>query len=243
MLTGWTTMTIHGKNAEVYTPPAKPRFGLIFLHDENLSTLTDQATFTRLFESLALAVVCPHGGQCWWTARLCTEFDATLPPAKHVVEQVIPFFDERWNLRPRALGVFGIGMGGQGALRLAFQHPDLFPAAAGIASALDCHERYGQGTPLDEMYASKEQCRQDTTLMHVQPFHYPPHIFFCVDPDDPWHRGNDRLHEKLAALGIEHTCDLTTEAGGHAWTYFERMAEPVLRFLTQGLDKESRRLM
>ena len=61
--------------------------------------------------------------------------------------------------------------------------------------------------------------------MHVHPGRFPPHLFFCSDPDDPWHRGADRLHEKLAALGVEHECDLETRAGGHSWQYFNHLAE------------------
>ena len=157
---------------------------------------------------------------------------------------VVPFFAKRWGLHPPAIGLLGISMGGQGALRLAFRHPKVFPVAAGIASALDFHELYGQGQTLDEMYDSKEACRQDTALMHLPPYDPPPHIYFCVDPDDTaWFRGNDRLHEKMTALGVEHTADLTTEAGGHAWTYFEHMAEPAVRFLHSGLEKQSRRLL
>jgi S-formylglutathione hydrolase len=135
-------------------------------------------------------------------------------------------------------------MGGQGALRLAFKHPRLFPVAAAIAPSLDYHERYGEGSPLDEMYDSKEQCRQDTALMHIHPSEYPPHLFFCVDPDDDrWYRGNDRLHEKLTALGVPHTADLATRAGGHSWAYFNHMAERAVRFVVLGLEQESRRLL
>jgi S-formylglutathione hydrolase FrmB len=55
--------------------------------------------------------------------------------------------------------------------------------------------------------------------------------------------GDDRLHEKLSALGIEHTCDLSTRAGGHTWDYFNAVAERVVRFLHAGLEQESRRLL
>ena len=135
-------------------------------------------------------------------------------------------------------------MGGQGALRLAFKYPQLFPVVAAIAPAIEYHELYGQGTPLDEMYDSKEQCRQDTAIMHVPPHHPPPHIFFCIDPaDSRWFRGNDRLHEKLNALGVPHQADLTTRAGGHSWDYFNHMAERVERFVYAGLEQESRRLL
>ena len=135
-------------------------------------------------------------------------------------------------------------MGGQGAVRLGFKYPDRFPVVASVAGAFDYHERYGQGTPLDEMYDSKERCRQDTAILHVPPVHYPPHIFFCVDPTDRdcW-RGNDRLHEKLTALGIEHTCDLATRAGWHTWEYFNAMADRAVRFVTAGLEEQARRLL
>jgi S-formylglutathione hydrolase len=140
--------------------------------------------------------------------------------------------------------LFGTSMGGQGALRLAFKHPDLFPTVAAIAPAIEYHEYYGQGNALDEMYESKEQARQDTAILHVHPSHFPPHLFFCCDPaDTEWHRGADRLHEKLTALGVGHECDLTTQAGGHSWDYYNAVADRVVRFLHAGLDQESRRLL
>ena len=82
-------------------------------------------------------------------------------------------------------------------------------------------------------------------LAVAQPiFEIDPINFFCIDPDDEmWFRGNDRLHEKLNALGVSHTADLTTQAGGHSWTYFNHMAETTLSFLVAGLERESRRLL
>ena len=113
-----------------------------------------------------------------------------------------------------------------------------------IAPAIEYHEYHGQGNSLDEMYESKEQARQDTAILHVHPSHFPPHIFFCCDPDDAeWHRGADRLHEKLSALGIAHECDLTTRAGGHTWDYYNAMAGRLVRFLVDGLEHDSRRLL
>jgi len=241
----WTSAEIAGKPADVYEPAAtgRPRFGVLHLHGGGLETLRDRPAFTRLFDELRLVCVCPHGGRCWWVDRVCPEFDPVITPERYVIEGVLPFFGRRWGLAPRAVGIQGISMGGQGALRLAFKHPDLFPVVAAIAPALDYHERYGEGTPLDGLYDSKEQCRQDTALMHVRPTGSPPHIFFCADPDDArWYRGNDRLHEKLTALGIAHELDLGTRAGGHSWDYFNHMAERAERFVYAGLGQESRRL-
>jgi S-formylglutathione hydrolase len=243
MTGAWSQVEISGKNADVYDLPT-PRFGVLFLHGIGLETLRDAPAFIRLFDDLNLVCVSPHGRCSWWGDRVCAEFDAARTPERHILTNVLPYFKGRWNLAPRSIALLGISMGGQGALRLAFKHPQLFPVVAGISSALDCHEVYGQGTALDDMYDSKEQCRQDTALMHVPPFNAPPHIYFCIDPADTlWYRGNDRLHEKLTALGVEHTADLSTRAGGHSWDYFTRMAEPALRFLHTGLEHESRRLL
>ena len=242
----WSDVNVAGKTVEVYEPAAgmKPRFGILFLHPLGLETLRGRPAYTKIFDKLNIVCACPHSGRSWWVDRVCADFDAKLTPEQHLLKNVLPFMQERWNLGPRAVGIFGISMGGQGALRLAFKHPQRFPVVAGISSALDYYELYGEGSPLDDMYDSKEQCRQDTAILHIHPSNQPPHLFFCVDPDDiAWYRGNDRLDEKLAALGVPHTVDLTTQAGGHSWPYFDHMAERTLRFLYDGLEKESRRLL
>ncbi len=240
----WTTITIADKPADVYDPPERPRFGVLHLHGHGLTTLRDNPTYSALFDQLHLACVCPHGERSWWGDRVCAEFDSTLAPERYLLDQVLPFFRTRWGLVPPAIGLLGISMGGQGALRLAFKHPEVFPVAAGIASAIEYHELYGQGLPIDDMYDSKEQCRQDTAPMHIHPSQYPPYLFFCIDPADrDWYRGNDRLHEKLNALGVPHEIDFTTQAGGHTWDYFNHMADRAVRFVHAGLEKQSRRLL
>lgn len=246
MQSTWKSENIGGKHADVYEPagPGRARFGLLYLHSAGLETLRDQPVYTHWLETFRLACVCPHGEQSWWADRVCPVFDPALTPERHILQNVMPEFQRRWGLEPRSIGLLGISMGGQGALRLAFKHPQLFPVVAGISSALDYYEWYGQGLPLDTMYDSKEQCRQDTALLHIHPSQFAPHIFFCIDPvDASWYRGNDRLHEKLNALGITHTADLTTQAGGHSWDYFNHMAERAIRFIVKGLEEESRRLL
>jgi S-formylglutathione hydrolase len=245
MLDNWTRQEIGGKPADVYDPPGqpRPRFAVLFLHGVGLETLSEDRVYTQLLQQFRLGCVSPIGQRCWWADRVCPEFDPARTPEQHLLQHVLPYFQLRWQIAPRAIGLLGISMGGQAALRLAFKCPSMFPVAAGVSSAIDFHEVYGQGMALDAMYDSKEHCRQDTATLHVPPVDPPPHLFFCIDPDDRWQRGNDRLHEKLSALGVPHTWDLTTRAGGHSWEYFERMAEPAVRFLHDGLQQESRRLL
>jgi S-formylglutathione hydrolase len=240
----WSHVSIADRPARVFDPlEPRPRFALLFLHDLDGEVLSEGPVFTRLLTELSLACICPEGGRCWWTGRPSPEFHAELSPERYLLDAVLPFCAGRWGVASRGVGLLGIGAGGQGALRLAFRYPEHFPAVAGIGPALDFHEAYGRGTPLDDLYESREHCRQDTALLHVNPTNFPPHVFFCAAPDDPWYRGNDRLHEKLSALGLPHEADLTTGSGGNARAYIESMAERAVRFLHASLVQESRRLL
>jgi S-formylglutathione hydrolase len=240
----WTTTVIDGKPVDLFDPAVPPRSALLFLHAYDLRTLREDLVYTRLLAETGLACVCPPGGYSWWVDRPSPAFDEQFTPEAWLRERVVPFISERWGLEGRPLGLLGISMGGQAALRLAFKYPKRFPAVAALAPAIEYHELYGQGSPLDELYDSKEQCRQDTAAMHVQPGHVSPHLFFASDPDDDfWFRGCDRLREKLVALGVEHEADLATRAGGHTWRYFDHMAPRAVRFLRDGLERQALRLL
>ena len=237
MLDGWTHIEIAGKLADMFDPGGSPRFALLFLHPESGESSAENAAYTAQFRRFNLPCVAPHAGRSWWVDRVCPEFDAELTAEQHLLRNVVPWMESRWRLGPRGVGVAGIGMGGQGAVRLGFKHPNRFLAVASVAGAFDFHELHGQGTPLDEMYASRERARQDTAVLHMDPYRWPPHIWFACDPADEWFRGNDRLHEKLTAYGVPHTADLDTSADADA------MARPLVEFLVTGLERESRRLM
>ena len=245
MLPGWSRTQIGGKPADLFEPPGgPPRAAVLFLHPHGGESPADNAAYTAELARHGLACVAPHGGRAWWVDRVVPDFDPAVSPERHLLDFVVPWMDHRWQLPPRAVAAAGISMGGQGAVRLGFRHPDRFPVVASVAGAFDYHERYGSGTELDDLYPSREHCRQDTAILQLGPHRWPPHVWFACDPRDAaWYRGNDRLHEKLNAYGVPHTADLDTSAGGHTWEYFDRMAAPMLAFVAEGLKRESRRLM
>jgi S-formylglutathione hydrolase len=240
MLDGWTRTEIAGKPADVFDPGGPTRFALLFLHSETGATPATSIAYTALLRRFALPCVAPHGRRSWWVDRACPEFDPELTAEQHLVRNVVPWMEARWQLGPRGIAAAGIGMGGQGAVRLGLKHPDRFPVVASVAGAFDFHERYGRGTPLDEMYDSREGCRQDTAILHLDPYHWPPHVWFACDPADDRFRSNDRLDEKLTAYVVPHTADLDTS---HSADYADAMAGPMIEFVVNGLEREARRLM
>ena len=198
----------------------------LWLHDESGVTPATDAAFTAELGARRLRCIAPHGARSWWVDRVCPEFDPVLTAERHLLDNVFP------SLGTQSVAVAGVGMGGQGAVRLGFRHPSRFPVVASLGGAFDFHERHGRGTPLDAMYASRELARQDTAILHLHGHDWPPHIWFACSPKSEWHRGNDRLHEKLAAVGVPHTAELDTPAD----------IEALLDFVIAALERESRRL-
>jgi S-formylglutathione hydrolase len=181
---------------------------LLWLHDGTAPTGADH-----------LEVVAPPPSERWWSLDAEPALLALADPAR------------KW-------AVAGVGSGGQAAVRVALRHPDRFPVAAAIDPAFDFHELHGHGTALDALFPSRERARQATAVLHVDPYKWPPHLWFAADPAGPWHRGADRLHEKLTAYGVPHAADLDTTGPDYA----AKMLPQLLAFVAAGLAREARRL-
>lgn len=241
----WHAVTIAGKTADWFEPsrPSPHRFTVLFLHGHGELTLRENAVYSGLFEQHGLRCLCPHGRRSWWGERVCHEFDPLLTPRRHLLDNVLPWLNEQARVTPPAIALTGVSMGGQGALRLAYQQPTLFPVVAALAPAIDFHQWVGKGYPLDDMYESPEEARQDTATVLIHPLNWPRHQWLACDPaDTEWFEGVERLAGKLGSTGIPFEADLSTRAGGHSWDYFNHMAPTVVAFLTQRLEQERTRL-
>ncbi len=235
----WSEIDIAGHPADVYTPPeADPRIAAIYLHGVHLGRLVGQAGFETALAEQGLRVIAPRCGSCWWADRPFPEFDARWTPEAYLLGPVLEAVSQRFGVRPPAVGLFGTSMGGQGALRLAFKHPELFPVVAALAPALDFHLYLDDYPGLRTLYRDAEDARQDTALLQVHPWAAPAEIFFCCDPaDGEWFEGSDRLAMKLRAVGVRHRADLTSTGGGHGWAYYNAQAPAALAFLANGLRR------
>ncbi|MEX2174657.1 MAG: alpha/beta hydrolase-fold protein [Pirellulaceae bacterium] len=246
MLGTWSTETIAGHPCDVYEPPQRNPHGyvVLYLHGVHMNHISDHPAFLREFDRHGLPVVAPLTKRSWWTDKICEEFDPKTSAEQHVLKNVFPWIEARHASRPGQVALLGTSMGGQGALRFAYKHPNLFPVAAAISPAIDFHQRYNEGDEtIPQMYPDPEAARQDTALLHIHPLNWPRHQFFCCDPEDyRWHESADRLRMKLWSLGIPHVCDLETTGGGHGFEYYDRMAERAISFLVERLDQERRRI-
>ena len=248
-------VSIGGHPADVFEPAGRnPQgFVVLYLHGVHLNRLVDKRAFIEQFEKHGLTVVAPFTKRSWWTDIVCHEFDRTITAQQHLLQNVVPWMEERFGTavgqlsppRPTKVGLLGTSMGGQGALRLSYKFPNLFPVVAAISPAIDYYLRYNEGDEtIPQMYSDPEAARQDTALLHIHPLNWPRHQFFCCDPEDfRWWNSADRLRMKLYSLGVPHECDLKTSGGGHGFEYYGRMAPRAIEFLVNRLQAEQRRLM
>ncbi len=243
----WEQVEVAGHACDVYEPPERNPHGYvaIYLHGIHVTPLRENAAFNREFAQYGLPVIAPITRRSWWTDKICAEFDPQVTAERYLIDRVLPYITERFGSAPPGIAMFGTSMGGQGALRFAFKHPNRFPICAGIAPAIDYQLRFyedGEET-LPLMYPDAEAARQDTATLHVHPLNWPRNIFFASDPEDHrWHDSAQKLRMKLAALGIPHECDLETSGGGHSWEYYNLIAPRAIRFLFDRLEHERRRV-
>lgn len=238
----WRTDTIGGHPCDIFEPANRNphNFVLLYLHGVHLGRLVDKSPFIAQFERYGLPVVAPMTQRSWWTDKICEEFDSHTTAEQHVLQNVLPYIESAFGAATPKVGLFGTSMGGQGALRLAYKHPDVFPVVAGISPAIDYQSRYYEGDEtIPKMYPDPEAVRQDTATLHIHPLNWPRNQFFCCCPTDTrWWESADRLRMKLYSLGVPFECDLETQGGGHGFGYYNTMAETAIGFLAERLEKE-----
>ena len=243
----WHEHSVAGHPCDTFRPTRMNEQGylVIFLHGLHLGMLREQSEFTDQFEQRGLPVVAPVTQRSWWTDRICAEFDPELTAERHLLDNILPFVEQRFGSKTPRIGLLGMSMGGQGALRFAYKYPDLFPVVAAISPAIDYQSRIAEGDEvLGAMYADEEEARQDTATLHVHALNWPRHQFLCCDPVDyRWYDSSDRLRMKLSALGIPHECDLETSHGGHGFDYYNVMAARAVGFIADALERERMRVV
>lgn len=242
----WTETTVAQHACDIYEPRQPNPHGevLLYLHEAHVERLRESEAFRQQFERFGLRVVSPITGRSWWMDRISPDFDPRLTAEQHLLRNVLPWIAEQWSSVPPRIGLLGIGMGGQGALRLAYKYPDTFPVVAAISPAIDFQQLWEDGDEvLQVMYPDPEAARQETALLYVHPLNWPRNQFFCCDPSDyHWWESVDRLRMKLASLGVPFEADLESSGGGHSFTYYDRQAERAVAFVAERLQRERRRL-
>ncbi|MEM7311588.1 MAG: alpha/beta hydrolase-fold protein [Planctomycetota bacterium] len=238
---GWQQVLIDSHPCQVFLPstPNEHQFSLLYLHDGDAATPDQMPALSSLLEQHDLPCVAPITGHSWWADRIVAGFDSEITPERFVRTSVMDWILDRLNSKPTEVALLGVGMGGQGALRISYKYPDQFPVVAAVAPDLDYHFHIRSGNEvLYALYGDTESARQDTAILHIHPLNWPRHQFYCADPND-FHtfEGADRLRMKMASTGIMFEVDIETTAKPGE-NYDDTMMPVAMDFVRERLKKE-----
>ena len=213
----WTRTKVGTHPVEAWVPTS-PTSGeaILFLHDLDALAPSQHADWRGVLEASPVPVICPLAGRTWWLSLPTAEFPEG-GPLGWVRSEVVPWIEATFQVKPPRMGVVGIGMGGGGALNLAYRSARQFPVVAAISAAVDFHVYQASEPALSEVFESVEAARQETATLHLHPLNWPLFQRIACHPADPlWFDGCERLASKLGSSGIPFDSELGQ------WSAFER---------------------
>ncbi|MCA9259372.1 MAG: hypothetical protein KDA61_09240 [Planctomycetales bacterium] len=242
----WQTIKIADHFCLVYDPPerAQQPFAYIYLHDYGpVDDDPVDAPVKTIIEQRQAPTVVPLAPELWWTDRLYAPWSERYDAEQYVVRHVTCWLDAQWDRRSPQVGLWGAGMGGQGALRISYRHPNQFPVVAAISPLIEFQKAHEAGSiPLRAMYRDAEQARQDTATLHIHPLNWPRNQWFGCAADDYFaFDGVDRLRMKLYSLGVPHEC-LADDYYASNESAATTLAKEAWEFMQRRLQAEQRRL-
>jgi enterochelin esterase family protein len=178
-------------------------------------------------------VVAPDGSDTFYI----NSRDGTIPYSDFFIREFIPFVEHTYRVRTEraAHGITGFSMGGYGALRMAFAHPELFGSVSAHSGALMRAPPQGVsagassgnlaaqllakvfGDPIDRNFWDLNSPfvlarKNAAALLRMK-------IYFDCGTEDSYgfYRGASELHETLDSLKIPHEFHLYP--GRHSVSY------------------------
>ena len=204
----------------VYLPPCyevmkAPLPVVYLLHGAN----ADETQWPDLRVQISANTVISETGQPFIVVMPGGSYRNNLNYASFVLKDLLPAIEKRFNARATRCGraIGGLSMGGYWALKIAFQHPDLFSSVGGHSPVVS---NIGADDPLDLVQTAKGLDRLSVIL--------------DVGKSDWLKYGTIQLGGALKSRSIPVT--LTLNPGGHSRPYWRAHSEEYLRFYAAGFD-------
>jgi len=174
--------------------------------------------------------------------------DGTVRYSDFFLQEFMPEIERKYRIRAGRAGraISGVSMGGYGALRFAFAHPELFSAVSAQSAALitespealDAASQTGMpltnvlapvfGRPIAIVHWRENNpfalAKQNATALHGLA------IYFNCGQDDNYgfEKGAAALHRQLEQQGVKH--EYHPYPGDHGVTYFLSQFAEVMEF-------------
>jgi S-formylglutathione hydrolase FrmB len=182
-------------------------------------------------------IVAPEGRRSFYI----NSADGRVRYSDFFIREFIPYLESHYSIRRErsARAISGFSMGGYGALRFAFAHPELFSSVSAQSAALIAEPpQQAESGPLGVAFGNPIDVRHwDQNSPFVLAKRNRAQIqasglsiyFNCGSKDDfGFNQGAGELHRQLQAEGIQHESHLYP--GNHGGEYFLAHLGEVLKF-------------
>jgi len=178
-------------------------------------------SITKCADEFQLIIVCPDGHHHGW--YLDSPVDSSMQYESYIGLEVPRHVDSAYRTiadrKERAIA--GLSMGGQGALSIAWKHPDIFGAAgsmSGVQNLVPWKNSYELTNVLGDTANNKNFYNYSVVnVVKKRPSQIPVIIFDC-GISDPFIETNRLLNKELLEMKIPH--DYIERSGGHTWAYW-----------------------
>jgi S-formylglutathione hydrolase FrmB len=231
--------------------PAQSFPVLYFLHGlgDNERTLFDSGGWTLLDDLRQqhkmgeFLIVAPEGGRSFYI----NSADGSTRYSDFFLQEFIPLIESKYRISKSRSNraISGISMGGYGALRFAFAHPEMFSAVSAQSAALiteslqELDTAARSGAPLGKLLATvfgspieAAHWRENSpfVLAARNQAVRKLNIYFNCGQDDNYgfEKGAAALHEQLQKAGVKHEYHLYP--GDHSLSYFLAHFTEVMEF-------------
>src|SRR5580700_6667097 len=241
-----------GYDAGATTHPAQSYPVLYFLHGlgDNERTLFNSGGWTliddlrRQHKMGEFLIVAPEGGRTFYV----NSADGSVRYNDFFLQEFVPMVEAKYRISKGrdSRAISGISMGGYGALRFAFAHPEMFSAVSAQSAALitespqELDNAGRSGAPLGKMLTTvfgnpievqhwKENSPFVLTQRNVAGVRKLAIYFNCGQDDNyGFEKGAAALHEQLQKEGVKH--EYHPYPGDHSLSYFLEHFTEVMEF-------------
>ena len=172
-------------------------------------------------DEFQIIIVCPDGHYNSW--YIDSPVDSSIRYETYIGLEIPHYIDSAYHTiaRRNQRAITGLSMGGQGALSIAWKHPDIFGAAgsmSGVQNLVPWKNSYELTRVLGDTSNNRNfQAYSVVNLVKKEPKQIPAIIIDC-GISDPFIETNRLLNEELLEMKIPH--DYTERNGTHNWAYW-----------------------
>lgn len=178
-----------------------------------------------------MIIVCPDGANSWyWDSPVNEEMKYDT----YVSKELVHYIDSKYSTieSPKGRAITGLSMGGHGALWLGINHPDIFGGCGSMSGGVDIRpfpNNWEMNKWIGKQKDHKENWEDYTIINQLYKIE-PNSLDIIIDCgyDDFFFQVNEKLHEKMMYLNINH--DYYTRPGAHTSEYWANAIDYQLMF-------------